>query len=469
MTTNNHLADSRRLWNHRIHQRWAGEDLTFWRLAFFPKYDPEQIIPLLNRAMDDLGISSYAVYEMFGLFDLFVRAWLPRHAMESVDQTLNDALAGQSMQLCEAFTVSKILRHWAWDDGSGGLYEPDPTVLKSPWSDERIAEIENEQISVQEKDELDKSKHIVRDLEHGDGIKFIMVVTSSVYSPTYSARLRLAQGILASLDNHDIEEPSLYEGSGFGQFIVMGRVANADFFTLRQLATAINATGIQDTARPYTFVSADEGLVTYHDRLPSSTKQVASVPGVEQLLARGESRQLEVKGSASLNWKRYIIGDKTLVKEDVILNEGLIKAIVGMLNAEGGHVVVGALEAAARFGEEVVGSLPEFAERRRIGDYVCVGVNAEYDERGWDGFRLTLLDAINARIDPSPAGSLGLDRQEVDGCDLWVVSVKPTNATWYYRYLGEGQAEQFFVREDGRTVAYAGSRADAYKRTSPRG
>jgi hypothetical protein len=130
---------------------------------------------------------------------------------------------------------------------------------------------------------------------------------------------------------------------------------------------------------------------------------------------------------------------------------------------------VGALEAAARFGEEVVGSLPEFAEQRRIGDYVCVGVNSEYDERGWDGFRLTLLDAINARIDPSPAGSLGLDRQEVNGRDLWVVSVKPTNATWYYRYLGEGQPEQFFVREDGRTVAYAGSRADAYKRTSPRG
>ena len=459
---------SEHLWNHRIHQRWAAEDLTFWRLAFFPKYDPKQILPKLNNAMRDLHVTSYAIYEMFGLFDLFVRAWLPSHAIERVDQTLNEVLAAESMQLCEGFTVSRLIRHWAWDDGKGGLHEPDAAILKESWSDETIAKIERGEISDEERHVLANVQHVIRPLDHGDGIKFIIVVTSSAYSPTFNARVRLSQGLLDILDRSKISEPSLYEGSGFGQFILMGRVAIEDYFVLRQLATEINATGIQDTARPYTFVSARPNLVHYADRLPSSTSEAPKAPSVEQLLARGEGLHVEVKGSARLNWRRYL-GSGSLIAEDAVLNDGLLKAIVGMLNADGGHIVVGALERSAHFGEEVADAHPALTNFPRRGEYICVGVNDEYDARGWDRYRLRLLEAVSSRIDPPPAGSLGLSRQVIDGRDMCVVSVKPTTATWYYRYLGESQPMMFYVREDGRTVAYAGSRADAYKRANERG
>lgn len=191
------------------------------------------------------------------------------------------------------------------------------------------------------------------------------------------------------------------------------------------------------TARPYTHVCARDRAIWFADRLsvPTSERPRADVD-VCDLLSGPESHEFEAKGSASLNLNRWLSTDEaTPVKEDNILNDGAIKAIVGMLNAGGGHVVLGALETQAQFGGVRAADHPKLQEFPVIGDFICVGVNAEYGSGGWDKFRLWLQETIGSRVDPPPAGVLSVVKQEVEGRDLCVIRTRPSHATWYYRLL----------------------------------
>jgi hypothetical protein len=458
------------MWNHRIHQRWAGEDLTFWRLAFFPRYDHPEIMKTLRLALQELGVHSYSVYETLGLFDLFVRAWLPSHDRYQAEDKITDALASHSLQLCEVFTVNRILRHWVWDDGAGGLAEPSQEVLTRRSSDDLISRADNGTLPDEDRRRLVEA-HVLREFQESPGIKFIVVITSSIYSITYRARLDLERALFDVQEQFNISEPSLYEGTGFGQFILMGRVPVDAYFTLHDLSIAINRTGIQEAiaARPYTFVTSSPHLTEYVDRMPTSMEVSADPVEVRSLLARGEDQSLEIKASARLDWSRYLSGDNQLVRSDRVLNEGLIKALVGLLNTDGGHVILGALEADRVFNNRRAREHPALQTYPQVGSFICVGINDEYGDAGWDKFVLGLQDLINARIEPPPVGAITITREFVDDRDVCVITVKPTQATWYYRYLGEGEPVKFFVREAGRTVAYAGSAADVYKRSRPRG
>jgi len=53
-------------WHPSLHEGWSQERLHFWRLAFSPTYDRAKIKGLLETAMDAHGVSSFALYELFG-------------------------------------------------------------------------------------------------------------------------------------------------------------------------------------------------------------------------------------------------------------------------------------------------------------------------------------------------------------------------------------------------------------------
>lgn len=460
------------LWNHRVHQHWADEDLTFWRLAFFPRYRRSEVLETIETVMTHEGVSSYAVYETLGLFDIFVRAWLPSQALERFEKALNDALQGEYLQLLESFTVTRILRHHVWDGEDADLQEPAPEVLKVRLSDTEIAAVNRGELSQSRRDDLEGAR-IISPLPTGDGVKFFTIITSPVYSTTFEARTRLVQSLLKILDDSDVEEPSLYEGSGFGRFILMGRTSPDRFFAIPRLARAINDLGIYEalTARPYTHICSDHGVMVCIDEIPTTAAEERI--DIEELLSSTESHELEIKGSLRLHLDPWLSDPSSpaLESSDDVANDGVIKAIVGMLNADGGRVIIGALERDRRFGKHVAHKHPLLDKYGRVGNYVILGVDEEeaFRTRGWDGFQLQLQDLIGSRIDPSPAGLISIDEEEVAGQTLCVISIQASASTWFYRRLGAGQAVKFYVREDGRTVAYAGSDADNYKRANPRG
>lgn len=457
------------LWHHRIHQRWAGEDLYFWRLAFFPRYNRERVLVAIDQVMTDQDVHSFTVYEALGLFDIFIRAWVPSHSSEKFKQALNDALEGESLQLLESFSVSRVLRHHVWEQGNHERTEPADSLLREPWEDAVIERLNEGRLSEEEQTKLYEDR-VLAPIHPCDGVKFFTVITPAGFSVTKFAHDTLEEGLLRLLDQSNIEEPSLYAGSGFGEYIVMGKARPNDFFAITELSTAINSLGVQDTvsARPYTHVCAHSHPLFYADRLPLRDQERSY--DIDALLRRSESHTFEVKGSLSLDLSRWLKTDEVdPVSSDKVINEGVVKAVVGMLNADGGHLVVGALERIANFNHAPADDHPKLAEMPRRGDYICIGIDEEFDERGWDGFRLKLQELLSSRIQPSPAGSVSISRERVDGRQMCVIGIQPTRANWFYRVLGENGPVNFYVRDGNRTVSYAGVQADTYKARRPRG
>ncbi len=117
---------------------------------------------------------------------------------------------------------------------------------------------------------------------------------------------------------------------------------------------------------------------------------------VKKLVARDESETLEFKGSLSLDVKRLLLGDGVTGGARGLEDEGVLRSIVAMLNSKGGEVVVGVLEQVdfARSGRRASGS-----RCLRIEDKLILGLDMEYDKKGWDGYqrRLTELDRESHR------------------------------------------------------------------------
>src|SRR5687768_15863047 len=74
---NKHEPLPQYLWHHKVHERWGGERLFFWRLAFSPTYDANRILDALREVLAEQNVTSYAVYETSGLYDVLLRVWMP--------------------------------------------------------------------------------------------------------------------------------------------------------------------------------------------------------------------------------------------------------------------------------------------------------------------------------------------------------------------------------------------------------
>jgi hypothetical protein len=457
------------LWHHQIHQHWAGEELYFLRLAFFPRYKRERVSEIVLEVMEEEGVLSLTLYEALGLFDLFMRVWVPSHAIEQLKRHLYSRLEGESLQLLESFAVGRILRHHVWEQDGRDDANPSDSLLRKPWEDAEIAMVNEGNLEPAREAKFQEDR-VLAQLQPCQGVKFFTVITPATFPMPHMAHETLEEKLLEALDASTVEEPSLYAGSGFGEYVVMGRAMPSDFFAITELSTEINELGVAEriSARPYTHVCAQPEPLFYADRLP--LRDVERAFDLAALLHRHESATFEVKGSLRRDLKRWLSTDEVKpVPSDEIVNKGVLKAIVGMLNADGGQIVVGALERSKKFGNRKAEEHPKLAGLPRVGEYICVGVEGEFDERGWDGFRLDLHQMIANRIQPSPAGLISVSEEFVDGRPMCVIGVQPTRANWFYLNPGDSGQVSFYVRDGNRTVPYTGIDADAYKAERPRG
>jgi hypothetical protein len=455
------------MWHPRIHERWGDEELLFWRLAFFPAYRRDHIVSAIRSVMEEQEVSSYVVYETLGAFDLFLSTWLPTESVDEFEAGLNLALEGEALQLLEPFAVTRLLRHWLWTDGDGGLREPSAEVLARRWDAGMIARANRNGLSPDEKIASEEANVIASVSETAEGIPFIIAVSSAPYSLAVGARAHLARHLLDLLGKYEIAGGALYEGSGFGIYVLTGAVKTEDFHLIPELSSAVNALAeVQTlTARPFTHICVE--VVDYADSLRGAVGDERI--DVRSLLDRSSSHDLEFEPSAALDWHRWLASDdEQPCLDEGVVDEGLIKTVVGMLNADGGRVVVGALAGDQPLPSGLLRESQKLERFPRAGNFVCVGVDREYGEGGWEGFQLRLRDWFASKIDPAPIGAYGIHRYPIDGVDMCVVDVEPRRSTWYYRNLGPAEPVRFYVREEARTISLAGSRADAYKELRPR-
>lgn len=258
--------------------------------------------------------------------------------------------------------------------------------------------------------------------------------------------------------------------------ILAGAPENHFYEFVRDLIFGIRDTtiGEQYGMRPYTHVLADRTFVELHDKPISRRRMEAARP---DLLLQAESEQMEFKATYRLDLARYI-ATKEKVRTDK-MEESVIRAVSGLLNAPaGGTLVIGALEV-ARAGERSKKDLEEY--KASLGKEfpiegtespnakALVGLEFEFGVGGftdWDSFLRDLENTLRKRIQPLCLPFIQVDKLELKGRTLAVVSVVPSLDTWFF---GESEGVyRFFVRELASTRAYDGSDGELYRRAHPR-
>jgi Putative DNA-binding domain len=455
-------------WNHRVHEVWAGEQLYFWRLGFFPTYDTSAIVSHLDAVFHDQHIDSYLGFELFGVYDILLRVWLPPStSQKGFQMALYERLHEDNLQVLEVFNVWEVLRHWTWESGKEAqtrVLVPSESVMRDRLADDAVAAINDRGSKAEEF--IDASKDdLVRPYDHEPGIRFVVVITSSVQTLTMNARQSLRESICEIVDSAtSIFNKTLYEGFGFGQFLMMGRVSLENFEAIkRELVHPIGRAGIGEwvQARTYTHISTDDQFFLYRERIPTITvpDEIDYGGEIEELLAGEESGFLEIKGSAFTELGAWLHGAGDPRESRNLVNEGVLRTIVGMLNAEGGTVLIGALEAGryANADTSIVESLPAH------GEYLLVGIEIEYDERGWDRYQLRLRQLINERITPSPGPLVEIARTSFQGRDFCIIRVRPSATAWTYLKVDKDAPARFYVRQGNSTPEVTGPDADRYK------
>lgn len=469
MATNSHKSADRYIWHHRLHEEWGKERLFFWRLGFAPTYDRRAILRRLEAVFSENQIISYGVYESTGYHDLFLRIWLPTTiTQDAFERVLYEKLSEEHLQICEPFVVSQIVADWIWQETPRG-------PMRAP-SDEivgrRLCDAEIERINKREftEDEIRKYEQInlVSSWRPTEGVRFIISIPRCPHPLPARARDALTvrlYGILA--ESPHLKDLSLYAGGGFAQFLMMGAVDPRNFSSINDVIDQINTVGLQAffEVRTYTHivVNAAGRELPLQDVLPLS-EEVAEEDALESYLSGEESGQLEFKGSAFVDIKRWVLGDGKLERSDKVVNEGVLKSIVGFLNARGGKLVVGILE--ARKFEKAKGA-ERLSDFPRYENYIVCGVNLDYGTKDADWFQLRLLDLMRERITPAPLSWVTVKLQKFGPRDVCIISVRQMISDHWF-YLKDKDNSLFYVRQGNSTRHLSGPEADEYKRSNPR-
>jgi hypothetical protein len=450
--------------NPQIHEQWGQSRLIFWRLAFSPTYSRTKALDELRHIFaEELGVTAYTVYELTGNFDLLVRVWLPRECTRAMLRERFRTLS--EIGEVDYFEVDDTLRQWIWDDGVGGLRKPDPAVLRDGPGASDFYAVNRALATKTPLQEAQREAYIkanvLAETPTNPGVKFAVAVRAQNLGDRQRDAIRKTLLQIMN-DAETIHERSLYEGEGFGQFLLIGRVAFEHFHAISaELTERINNDALLEGfgARTYTFPVATPHFVEFSDHLPINGTEPAR-ESLRSYLEAGESESLEVKGSAFVDLKRYFIGDGARETPDEIADEGVLRSIVALLNGRGGVLIVGAVEkahfASVRHHADLFRTIEE------IGDFLVVGLAPDYGDRGnWDAWERRLRDVANTRIQP-PAGSWYTAHRDTSlGRDIAVIVVAPPQDQSPY-YLQMAGDYAFFTREGNLTRRLHGPEIHAY-------
>ncbi len=272
--------------------------------------------------MKEADIKSAVCYELFGPYDLLLRVWLPMDGefgdLQEFQDLLIRNLAPADLSMCDPFQVSQPARHWVFPvDEEGEMLKPDANAL-AELSDDKILAVENGKESTAEIARL-AGLHLLADLgsspETTDpddpGIKFAVVVGGDPRMTTKQHKKFLETLTLKVDEAEEIGQRSLYAGSGFGHFLIMGRVTNEAFFRLgSDLLDKINEADIHAhyNGRTYTHVSVRREFMIFTESLVTEFGAASRV---------GEAEEEAGAASPSRRWslRRRRIPDLTGAEE----------------------------------------------------------------------------------------------------------------------------------------------------------
>lgn len=282
------------IWHHRVHTE-MGERLFYWRLSFSPVYLRDSVLAGLKAALARCGVKSVAAYEMFGAYDVLVRVWLPEDCDPSTFQNaLLEELKPHGLEMCEPFSVEYQVRHWAFAKKKKADEPPIQAIKELIRDPDTIQKLEAGTLGFKETKKLTGNRLVAVPDEcdpNLPGIKFALIVSGESLGvndaehglpPVESSGNTLLPDDRRTLeelvtkvviDAKSISERSLYAGSGFGHFVILGRVAYKNFHDIHaELVTQFGIAPLRErfNVSTTTMVSGQRGLRLFSESLLES-------------------------------------------------------------------------------------------------------------------------------------------------------------------------------------------------------
>jgi hypothetical protein len=450
-------------WHPEVHRLWAGERLVFWRVSF-SSFRLEKLLPALGRAMTQSRVRSWAAYELFGVFDLLIRAWVPAAEPEhTIRRNLEKAAEG-AMDSIEAFMVDRIVTDWLWSPESGTptssvedqlRHLPPPSTMERPGGDTAESAL----------DAYEARGLILRSPPEPDGIRVFLSVSqgrslvTSFEREMYESRLKEIAQSASALAN-----VSIYAGVGFAEFLISGVVPSRDLEDLYQdLIQPLAQADPTEKQRTHTFVAMPGPVLQVEEIHRQGTAETRKA---KDLLGREEGQRLEVKAAAFTGPRALARGGEPLgsTRGRGPVFDALAKVVVAFLNTEGGTVVVGAVEEG-----RVRKRHPDLSEKTivtmapEIGPYLVLGIDHELD-RGVGWYERRLVDLLETAVDPDPTPYLKFSFEEIGGRTVCVIQVSKGSG-WFY-FKDKDRNYGFYVRRGAMVEELAGPELDRFKSLS---
>ncbi len=293
------------LWHHRVHTQKAHESLYFWRIGFDPVYERDKVKAAIAATCELHGVGGLVVYELLGVYDLLLRVWLPDGcSFDDFHESLTHELSSAGLSMLDPFQVEYMVRHWPFFKNGKQKFPKDKAIGRL--TPELIAQVEKNLVGVDsEQLELLENRHLLARMDgRGDdspnpGVKFVVMVSGSteLEEEDFEIFEESVEKILN--DAKAIHDGSMYTGSGFSHFLLMGRVGyDQDSFHAihSELLAPLNAADLRERfrTRTVTHLGGQRGYSMLSERLTGKPARLLHQPRNEEKdLAESEEKTLK--------------------------------------------------------------------------------------------------------------------------------------------------------------------------------
>lgn len=459
------------LWHHKIHSRIGNEQLLFVLAGFDPVYKRARVVEEIKRALTDLGVRSYALWELLGDHDMMIQAWLPAGVHPGEFQSKLAEHVSVEPETTP-MVVESFIDHWMWHDID--LDQVEATVISEDYSNLNEGYVPRVRLNSY------RSAGYIHATPSYSRLKFFVRITNPHKSTTRNIENQIRENIKKVFDSPDSnsKEPAFSNGvvmkvNGGASYLITGRLSNAHFTAIaQQFQNAFSESGVLESlrCRTITHLSALYApLERMEQLLPLSTENATQRPTDEDLkswLKESESDDLEFK-SSSFTDVDFRVGRKQGSRNQNEQVQEVAKAVVGLLNAAGGTVVIGVAELEKYSVDELLGAYPGSAH---VGDRMVIGVESEFAKGGWDAYQRRLANSLRRTIDGEIDGWVKYHELRIGDKTVCVIRVRRP-PTWYYVNLKDKNGvvmNEFFGRMGGETRPLRGSKMDKFKEANPR-
>ncbi len=468
------------LWHPDLHRQAAQEDLAFLTIGFQPRYHRATALQIIDRANATVGVRSYTLWELQRKPDLLMKVWIP--AGKNTDDLWralsHEARTNPQIRLdlsLSTFVVQATLHHYLW-----------PTRV-SPADVDEILELGGDLLTSgtlygdlpKDLDTLSRRQVIAQLAAGATGIKFFIWLSLSELLPNERAKATLEMELIRVVTTTPhVYGTSIYRTLGASPYLISGRFKPERYEVLaRDLQPRLSVLG-----EPFFATNTDTALSTLFgpvDRtealLPPPKNSVPAprlrpVLEIDELLQQEESPNLEIKGSA---FTAIPLGEPEPRHQTAAeqagrakgVRDAITKTCTGFLNANGGVLLIGVIEADRASLDDARNYNPDAVE---VGKYIAVGVDTTIDGKkvSWDEFERRLRSLLSNSITPPPDPWIEIHSLRLGALRIAAVVISQPN-TWFWANTSTDQ-DVFYVRYGNATRPLRGPAQIQHMRSTAR-